>query len=196
QPALPIAAIFARSLHDALPTSRLSVLAPPVLLHDPPVRKLHPLHQACILKRLRSSTGLAHRDVRPAALRQEAVPRFLICAAPGATCAPVSASAQPVEAFLNLTLGSHTVACVGAIGNVQGAAASPADQHIPRIVRTPAGALRPWFRSLYIIHLIQDAPAARWEFFSPFFPFSLGGNPHVSSPFFPVWSGCTPQATL
>src|SRR5699024_11890062 len=83
QPALPIAAIFARSLHDALPTSRLSVLAPPVLLHDPPVRKLHPLHQACILKRLRSSTGLAHRDVRPAALRQEAVPRFLICAAPG-----------------------------------------------------------------------------------------------------------------
>ena len=117
---------------------RLSVLAPPVLLHDPPVRKLHPLHQACILKRLRSSTGLAHRDVRPAALRQEAVPRFLICAAPGATCAPVSASAQPVEAFLNLTLGSHTVACVGAIGNVQGAAAIPADQDIPGIVHTPA----------------------------------------------------------
>src|SRR5699024_1772816 len=142
------------------------------------------------------STSLAHCDIRPAALRQEPVPRFLTRAAPGAVCAPVPRFTQPIEAFLNLTLGSHTVACVGPIGNAQGTARIPGNHDVPGIVHTPAGALGPWFGSLYIINLIQDDPIARWQFFSLFFQFFLRGKPHVSSPFFPVWSGCTPQATL
>ena len=85
-------------------------LSSPFLFYNPPLRQWQAFQKPRVFKSFHHLAVLAHRDVRPAAECKETVPRFLICAAPGATSAPVPASAQPVKAFLDLRLGGHTVA--------------------------------------------------------------------------------------
>src|SRR5699024_12455335 len=69
-----------------------------------------------------------------------------------------------------------------AISNVQGSATVPAGQDVTSIIHAPACALGSRLRSLYIIHRIQDDPAALWKFLSQFFKFFFSGNPHRIPP--------------
>src|SRR5699024_1740495 len=135
-----------------------------------------------IFKPFQHPAGLAYRDVCPVALRQETVPCFLTCTAPGTTCTPVPPFSKPVEALPDLLLGSHTVAYIGAVDNIQGSASIPVDQDVPGIVHTLAGSLGARLRGLHIIHLIQDDPTTLRKFLSQFFKFTFSGNPHRIPP--------------
>ena len=138
----------------------LRKLFSPFIFYNPPCRQRQTFQKSRIFKSFQHPAVLAHRDVCPTALRQETVPGFLTCASPWAVCASVPPFSQPVEALPDLLLGSYTVACVGAVGNIQGTTSIPVDQDVPGIVHTLAGSLGARLRGMHIIHLIQDDPAA------------------------------------